>query len=996
MVDTYDKLKELLFELFRFETSDLNFGLYRILNAKREQLKKFVEEDLRKTVEVAFEDYARESCEERNKELEEVRTKIKQDLGPSSLASNGDLKEEFRDTPLGKQYYSIKTRLEEQAMAEEMVSQVFNDLYCFFSRYYEEGDFVPQYRQSIKQHKYVIPYNGEEVKLYWANFDQYYIKTGTLFRDYTFCVNVENISKVIFQIVSAEAEVGPKKGTKTRFFILDNENPVELQSDAMLIRFQYRELTTEEEQRYKGKSNFNKQRTINQKIYETILKTINDVPGGTVLSKNEFKQRLLYHLSAFTAKNTKDYFIHKRLGGFLSEQLDAFVKSEVLSVETLLKKFSDKHIIRAKMVKGVGEKIIAFLAQVEDFQKRLWEKKKFVLKTGYVITLDRIPQVEQFLDEIIENKQQLKEWSELGIGTIVKKSDLIAKIDPTKRTYKKFPIDTRYFSEEFQEALIENLTETADLDDLLDGLLVKSENWQALTLLLAKYGTKVQTIYIDPPFNKKEEADYLYQVKFKDSTWIAMLENRLRLAQKILDPKGSIFVRCDYNGNMYVRLLMNEIFGEENFRNEITVRRGAPKAGLLSQFKDFRSMTTAYDNLYWFSAHENTRFPGFWKGAPEEKQLYGFWVDFQKGKAYDRPTMRYEILGIDISEGQWKWSKERALKAVENYRKFLEESGITNETLEQYWIRTGKSLEFIERAGDKIKYWVCPREELLIDNNWLDVSGYSSRWGFQTENAEILLKRAIESTSDEGDLIMDFFLGSGTTTAVAHKLKRKWIGVEMGEHFYAVILPRMKKVLAGDSSGISKEVGWKGGGFFKYVILEQYEDALDNIEFAPQRKLEALLGEDYLLKYFLDFETRGSNSLLNIEALEDPFNYRLKVNLSEAGETQEVVVDLLETFNYLLGLKVKKVKARVDNGRKYKFIFGEMDGQNIVIVWRKYNKSWTNEDFKRDAESIIKEISGWMPSIVYVNGQSNLKPHLYSLGEISYIEPEFRRLMEIQ
>ncbi|KUO92083.1 MAG: hypothetical protein AT710_04725 [Thermocladium sp. ECH_B] len=166
--------------------------------------------------------------------------------------------------------------------------------------------------------------------------------------------------------------------------------------------------------------------------------------------------------------------------------------------------------------------------------------------------------------------------------------------------------------------------------------------------------------------------------------------------------------------------------------------------------------------------------------------------------------MRYEILGINISKGQWKWSKERAYKAVENYRKYLEESKITGETLEEYWIRTGKQLEFIKREGNKIKYWVHPREELLIDNNWLDISGYSSLTGFQTENSEILLKRVIESTSNEGDLVMDFFLGSGTTTAVAHKLGRKWIGVEMGEHFYSVVLPRMKKVLAYDKRDIKR------------------------------------------------------------------------------------------------------------------------------------------------------------------------------------------------
>ncbi|MCX7929077.1 MAG: site-specific DNA-methyltransferase, partial [Patescibacteria group bacterium] len=127
-----------------------------------------------------------------------------------------------------------------------------------------------------------------------------------------------------------------------------------------------------------------------------------------------------------------------------------------------------------------------------------------------------------------------------------------------------------------------------------------------------------------------------------------------------------------------------------------------------------------------------------------------------------------------------------------------------------------------------IQYWVNPKSEILLDNNWMDIVGYSSFTKFKTENSETLLKRVIRSTSNQTDLILDFFLGSGTTTAVAHKLGRKWIGVEMGEHFYTVVLPRMKKVLAYDRSGISREndvkVNYnkkKAGGFFQYYELEQ-------------------------------------------------------------------------------------------------------------------------------------------------------------------------------
>ncbi|MCM8807878.1 MAG: site-specific DNA-methyltransferase [Candidatus Omnitrophica bacterium] len=999
-MDLIHKFKCLLKDIFRFETSDLDFGIYRILNFKRDQIIKFIEEDLIAKVESTFAKHKKDRLENINQRYNDIKNKIIQTLGGQAFSPTEDLKEEFKNTPLGKEFLSIKEQKEEAEKIEEIKLQVFNDLYSFFSRYYEDGDFIPQYRYSIKGYKYAIPYNGEEIKLYWVNSDQYYIKTGLLFRDYTFKADSY---RIIFRTVEAKEELGSNKATKERFFVLDDENSIEIDNKNLIIRFQYRELKEEELRYYdlEGGSNTSKQEKINQKSYELILEKIKDIYLKQVLTK-EYKNKknlLLYQINRFTAKNTKDYFIHKNLKKFLSEQLDYFIKSEVLNIETIEKdKYLDKHITRAKVVREIGEIIIDFLSQIEDFQRKLWEKKKFVLRTEYVITLDKIEEyagedfLNEILDEIIKNKEQLKEWQSLGFGEIRSREDLFLSNNLVEREYKKLPIDTTYFTQEFKEKLLEKLTEKNNLDDILDGLLIKSENWQALNTILAKYKEKIQTIYIDPPFNKEQDADYLYKVKYKDSTWATMLENRLRLARDLLNEKGSIFVRCDYNGNWIVRPLMNEIFGEENFRNEIVVKRGAPKSGLFLQFATLKSIGVMYDNLYWFSKDQNKVYGKFLKNLSEKKE--GYWTSFKK--IYDRPTMRYEILGIDLEEGQWMWSKERAYKAVENYKIYLEISQKTGETLEEYSKRTGIT-EFIRKKENTIQYWVPPKMYVLLDNNWLDISGYSSNWDFKTENSEILLKRVIESTSNEGDLVMDFFLGSGTTTAVAHKLKRKWIGVEMGEHFWTVVLPRMKRVLYYDKSGISKEKDVKekynektAGGFFKYQILEQYEDTLDNIELEENLQAQELFKDEYLLKYFLDFETRESPYLLNIEHLKNPFSYKLKVNLQEVGEPEEMIVDIPETFNYLIGLKVKKIKVR-NNESKYIFILGEKESKDIAIVWRVYNGDWKEEDFKKDKEFIIKELENWKPYIIYVNGQSILTSQNW---EVRYIEPEFKRLME--
>ncbi|MGB9878338.1 MAG: site-specific DNA-methyltransferase, partial [bacterium] len=312
-----ERFKALLKELFQFSSSDLDFGIYRILNAKRAQIEDFLENKLQEKVECAFAKHKEEKLEDVNKRFEDLKKRIIDNLGRDAFTPTGELKEEFRNTPLGKEYLSIKERKEEIESIEEIQSQVFNDLYNFFSRYYEEGDFIPQYRYSIKKHKYAIPYNGEEVKLYYVNSDQYYIKTGYLFRDYTF--GAGDI-KCIFRVVSAKEEISGNKATKERFFLLDDEKPFEINDKTLLIRFQYRELFEEEVRTYgvEGGSNTAKQERINDRIYEKLEKLIPNNFKIALLQMRDEKPLLRYHISRFTAKNTRDYFIHKDLWKFLS------------------------------------------------------------------------------------------------------------------------------------------------------------------------------------------------------------------------------------------------------------------------------------------------------------------------------------------------------------------------------------------------------------------------------------------------------------------------------------------------------------------------------------------------------------------------------------------------------------------------------------------------------------------------------------------------------
>jgi adenine-specific DNA-methyltransferase len=247
--------------------------------------------------------------------------------------------------------------------------------------------------------------------------------------------------------------------------------------------------------------------------------------------------------------------------------------------------------------------------------------------------------------------------------------------------------------------------------------------------------------------------------------------------------------------------------------------------------------------------------------------------------------------------------------------------------------------------------------------------------------------------------ILDFFAGSGTSAHAVINLnredggRRKYFLVEMGDYFETVLLPRIKKVVYSDKWKDGKPQEGKGiSHFVKYLYLEQYEDTLNNLKLKQEGQLAAeQFGDEYLLRYMLDFETQGSPSLLNLEQFQDPFAYKLKVQ--EGDEIRERVVDLVETFNYLLGIHVKKMRQFQDNGHLYRAVLGEKDGKRIVIVWRPLKG--LNGDtgaLQRDKEFIQSKVlptllgKGKKPDRLLVNG-------ICYVPDAEPIEPEFKRLM---
>jgi len=987
-----EKLREKLREIFQFESEDLDFGIYRIMNCKRKEIEEFIEKELIEEIRKQLELVGEEEIRKIKEEFEKVKQKIKENLGESAF-KNGELKEEFRNIPLGEEYYEKKRQLEEIKISEDLEKEIYNHLINFFSRYYDKGDFISKRRYG-KNEKYVVPYNGEEVLLYWANKDQYYIKTTEYFRKYTFKVKGLTVN---FRVIEAEEEKGNAKAQEKKFFVL-NEKVFDFDEEKreLNIYFEYRGLTEEEEEKYK-----HGQSASQDKINEEIVKILEEkIPQGSLArlifekdpnSKNG-KTYIENHLSKYTKRNTTDYFIHKDLKGFLERELDFYIKNEFLQLENLQvleeSGYFDKlrlRLIGVRAFRKIALKIIEFLAQIENFQKKIWEKRKFVIDTHYVITLDKIKEyageefLESILDEILSNGKQLEEWKELFGIEVKSKNDLIENNTLNGKEWKKLPIDTKYFDEEFKWKLLVALTKENDLDEILDGVLIKSENWQALNLLLNKYYEKIQTIYIDPPYNTGND-EFLYKDNYQHSSWLTMMENRLKRAKKLMKNEGLIFINIGDEELSRLLHLLTIVFSENWISNLVWRKRGGGGS-------DSKFISVEHDYILIYSKKRDlaniNRLPPKESNYPyeDEKGRYTLKPMHNPG-LQDSPSLHYDIVCPDGtilkgSEHQWVYSRESFEQMKRENR--IEFKKVKNRWKVYYKLYMQESRGFIPFS--------------ILYNIATNADATKELKNFNLECKELHPKPSglihyLLKLSDKSkfDLILDFFAGSGTTAHAVMKLnkedggKRKFILVEMANYFDTIIIPRIKKIAFSFNWKEGKPQDADGiGSFFKYHTLEQYEDALENIEFEkPQKELYKF--SDYFIKYMLEWETKGSKTFLNIDEMRDPFNYKLKI--IENYQQKIVNVDLIETFNYLLGLNVGRYDVLYENGRKYVFVFGEKDGKKIAIVWR----SIKDIDFEKDKEIIEDKLKWFEADEIYINGEALVK-------KFKHIEPEFKSLM---
>jgi adenine-specific DNA-methyltransferase len=527
----YEKLIDTLREAFMLDKAELDFGIYRIMNQKRKDIEQFLEKDLIPQVREILQSNSAVDVVQLEREIQhEIETAKKYgNPNPELLAVVQELRE----------------KLNQANNMTELENEVFSLLSNFFKRYFEKGDFISMRR--YKKDVYAIPYEGEEVKLHWANADQYYIKSSENFKIYRF--KLSNGKSVAFELLEATTEQNNNKsqGDKERKFAIVAENPCEVVEEELKIYFNYEPMDKKVKQDDLLKEAF---KVVKDKIPSDFAELLSLRPTD----KDKQRTLLQKNLTDYTAKNTFDYFIHKDLNGFLTRELDFYIKNEVLFIDDINTRDEQafvRQLSKIKATKKIGEKIITFLAQIEDFQKKLWLKKKMVVECNYCITLDRVP--EKFYTEIANNQAQINEWISLFAIDEIKGSasadmfseKIVGFSSPlTSEFLKQNPflvLDTAFFNSDFKWKLI---SEIEDFDEKCDGLLINSDNFQSLNFIKERYKNSIKGIYIDPPYNTGGD-DFIYKDNFQHSSWLSMMIDRLSLSKSFIREDGTYSVSID-------------------------------------------------------------------------------------------------------------------------------------------------------------------------------------------------------------------------------------------------------------------------------------------------------------------------------------------------------------------------------------------------------------------------------------------------------------------
>ncbi|GAA8853312.1 hypothetical protein BTM165_10220 [Helicobacter pylori] len=726
----------------------------------------------------------------------------------------------------------------------DLKEELFDKLYSFFKRYLSANGGIyfndtPLYDSLYTKSDYEKCSLKKDTALFYKTKDLYYVKSETNYKD--FCFELENI---IFNFDTSSLE---SKKNNEKVDLVFNLKDTDTKTNTLNFSVTLSS---------KG----------NQTKMSEILKECSN--QGVKLDEEVLKKAFV----KFKKQGSMDYFIHKNALGFLKEQLDLYLFEYLFKEMT---EFDDKRLNGINTIKEVALQVISLVSEFENELCKIWNKPRFVLNSHLIVSLDQLKAKNYDLNKITNHKnypKQVQEWQDLNLKTT---DNLLEN--------EFLPLDTIYFKDLEEE--IKNLFS----EDEINGTLIKSENYQALNSLKNRYKETIDCIYIDPPYNTQNN-EFIYADNFKRSSWLSMMENRLELAHSLLSDKGVMFVSIDDNEQAYLKTLMDEVFngGGDNFVASIIWEKKYSPQNHAKWFSDNHDFILLYakDKEIWRpillprTSEMDARYKnldnderGVWKssdlsvGSVVERNIYPIFNPYTKQEIYP-PHGR-----------SWVYSQEKLQELIADNHIFFPTSGSGVPCYKRF-------LSEVKQGVTPMSLWTYQEVGHTQDAKREIKELFEGQALFDTPKPEALLKRIIEISTNENDLVLDFFAGSGTTCAVAHKLKRKYIGIEMGEHFDSVILPRLKKVIGGFKSGAAKE--FNKGGVVKVYALESYEEILRKIKYEDNDKPLS-----YDEQYSDLVECKNESYTLNLNALE------------------KMGVDIKETLENLWGLKVEFFNEKV-------------------------------------------------------------------------------------
>ncbi|WQV02370.1 site-specific DNA-methyltransferase [Helicobacter pylori] len=748
--------------------------------------------------------------------------------------------------------------------------ELFDKLYSFFKRYFSANGGIyfndtPLYDSLYTKSDYEKCSLKKDTALFYKTKDLYYVKSETIYKD--FCFELENI---LFNFDASSLE--SKKNNEKTDLVFHLES---IDQEANTLNFSVT-LSSKGSQ---------------TKISEILKECSNQ---GIKLDEEILKKALV----KFKRQGELDFFIHKNALGFLKEQLDLYL-FEYLFKEISV--FTKERLDEINTIKEVALEVIVLVSEFENELCKIWNKPRFVMNSHFIVSLDKLKAKNYDLNKITNHPnypKQVKEWQDLNLKTT---DNLLEN--------EYLPLDTIYFKD-LEEEIKNQFNENE-----INGTLIKSENYQALNSLKNRYKGTIDCIYIDPPYNTQNN-EFIYADRFKRSSWLTMMTNRLELAQYLLNDKGAMFVSIDDNEQAYCKVLMDGIFnggGGDNFVANLIWQK---KKGGSQDSENF-----AKEHEY-ILCYQKEKFNIIDTEIDHDMQDFNKTINGKQAKILklekwgagalksDAPSLYYSIKdpnGNDFypiapngEEGRWRKKPEN----LDSEHIFWQENSKGRLTPYEviYYDEVKNEKKVIKTRTIFTEYGTTTEatKEILALFNGTKL--------FDTPKPEALLQRILEISTKENDLVLDFFAGSGTTCAVAHKLKRKYIGIEMGEHFDSVILPRLKKVVGGFKSGAAKE--FNGGGAIKVYELESYEEILRKIKYENNDKPLA-----YEEQYSHFVEHKDNSYTLNVEALKG------------------MGVDIKETLENLCGIGVEFFNEKV-----VKFKGNDKEVENLkalkeALIW---------------------------------------------------------------